>query len=68
MSIICETFGCTPDVAAQQDYGATMEIIRLRAYERAHSQAQIKASALTPQQVDMLAEVMTWRRELDEQR
>ena len=57
VSIVCEAFGCPPDVALRQDWRLVKGILEYRLAESAKRQHNIDATKLTKAQVDFWEEM-----------
>ena len=53
ISIICDMFGCTPDVAIKQNYKTVRAIMDYKMAEQAKEVFNSDASKMTPSQVRM---------------
>lgn len=58
ISEICEAFGCTPDVAEQQDEGAVRAIMDYRALKTAKAQHNQKDTTMSPELIPLWMEVI----------
>jgi hypothetical protein len=54
ISIICEAFSCTPDVAMQQNPQMVREVLEYRMAEATVEQFNDDASKMTPEMVKMM--------------
>tara|TARA_R110000824_G_scaffold126285_5_gene285819 strand:+ start:3186 stop:3392 length:207 start_codon:yes stop_codon:yes gene_type:complete len=53
VSIVCESFGCTPDVALKQDWNLIRQILDYRMAENSKVAFNSDASKMSPEQVKM---------------
>tara|TARA_R110000765_G_C18766000_1_gene589527 strand:+ start:416 stop:634 length:219 start_codon:yes stop_codon:yes gene_type:complete len=53
ISIVCETFNCTPDVALKQDWNLVRQILDYRLAESSKRTFNSDASKMSPEQVKM---------------
>ena len=53
ISIVCETFKCTPDVALKQDWNLVKQILDYRLAESSKRTFNSDASKMSPEQVKM---------------
>ena len=58
ISVICESFACTPDVAVEQDFPLCRRILDYRAIEAAKAQHNQDAAQMTPEQTAFWMECM----------
>ena len=58
ISIVCEAFGCTPDVAMRQDLALVRRILDYRMIESAKGQHNQDATKMTEAQTKLWMEAM----------
>ena len=58
ISIVCEAFGCTPDVAVTQDMALVRRILDVRMMEGAKAQHNQDASKMSEAQTELWMEAM----------
>lgn len=59
ISVVCEAFGCTPDVAVKQDMALVRKILDVRMMEAARSQHNQDAAGMSEEQTKLWMEAMS---------